>query len=60
MANNKLVHIQADNELVTKLKILAAKRNKKMYELVDEALMEWLQGQSAELSEIADLMFSYQ
>ena len=29
-----LVHIQASEELVMRLKILAAKRNRKMYELV--------------------------
>jgi hypothetical protein len=55
MAKN-LVHIQANDALVMRLKIIAAKRNKKMYELVDEALMEWLSGQSQEMESIADLM----
>ncbi|MBT7445499.1 MAG: hypothetical protein HN790_16215 [Methylococcales bacterium] len=51
-----LVHIQASEELVMRLKILAAKRNRKMYELVDEALVEWLGGQTQEMESIADLM----
>lgn len=56
MADKTLVHIQANEELVMRLKILAAKRNKKMYELVDEALVEWLSGQTQEMESIADLM----
>lgn len=51
-----LVHIQASEQLVMRLKILAAKRNKKMYELVDESLIEWLSGQTQEMESIADLM----
>ncbi|MBT5229683.1 MAG: hypothetical protein HOM11_05345 [Methylococcales bacterium] len=60
MKKSQLVHVQADSELVMRLKILAARRNMKMYELVDEALSSWLQTQSGELSEIADLMFSFE
>ena len=60
MKKSQLVHVQADSELVMRLKILAAIRNMKMYELVDEALSSWLQTQSGELSEIADLMFSFE
>ena len=56
MADKNLVHIQANEQLVMRLKILAAKRNKKMYELVDEALIEWLGGQTQEMESIADLM----
>jgi len=56
MADKTLVHIQANEELVMRLKILAAKRNRKMYELVDEALVEWLSGQTQEMESIADLM----
>ena len=33
-----LVHIQADEKLVIRLKILTASRNAKMYEVVNEAL----------------------
>ena len=55
-AATNLVHIQANEELVMRLKILAAKRNKKMYELVDEALKEWLLKNIDEITAIGKLM----
>ena len=54
-----LVHIQADEKLVMRLKILTASRNEKMYTLVNEALSEWLGGQTQELESIADLFSEY-
>ncbi|MBT5231330.1 MAG: hypothetical protein HOM11_13765 [Methylococcales bacterium] len=54
-----LVHIQADEQLVMRLKIITASRNKKMYETVNEALSQWLCGQTQELEEIADLFKEY-
>jgi hypothetical protein len=54
-----LVHIQADEQLVMRLKILTASRNEKMYTLVNEALSEWLGGQTQELESIADLFSEY-
>jgi hypothetical protein len=54
-----LVHIQADEKLVMRLKILTASRNAKMYEVVNEALSQWIEGQSQELEEIASLFADY-
>jgi len=54
-----LVHIQASEELIIKLKIVAASRNKKLYELVNEFLADWLRNQSAELESIASLFDEY-
>ena len=53
------MHIQADEQLVMRLKIITASRNKKMYETVNEALSQWLCGQTQELEEIADLFKEY-
>jgi len=58
-AKDTLVHIQASEALVTKLKIIAASRNQKLYELVNQFLSEWLQGQSAELESIVSLFDEY-
>lgn len=58
-AASELVHIQADERLVMRLKIITASRNAKMYEVVNEALTQWLHGQSQELSEIAGLFSDF-
>jgi len=44
----KLVNIQADQRLITLLKILAAKRNMKIQEIFDLAVKEWLSNLSNE------------
>ena len=57
-AQKDLVHIQANEELVMRIKILTAKRGAKMYEIVNGALIEWLKApkQSREMEQIANLV----
>jgi len=58
MKPSNLVPVQANHELVKHLKILAASKNVKMYELVNGALTEWLMSQQKEFKEIQQLMVS--
>ncbi|MBT5230288.1 MAG: hypothetical protein HOM11_08415 [Methylococcales bacterium] len=56
MKDKNLVPVQANEKLVKHLKILAVSRNKKIYELADEAILSWLRTQQKEFQEITSLM----
>lgn len=56
LEKTNLLHIQANEEFIVKLKVLAAARNTAMYNVVNEALAKYFDGIRGEMINISELL----